>query len=82
MSAKRIKGYEDLDDQQVCYWKADGYWLIYFPGCGVGNLRNHTVQEHEDGTITVTPSILTKGHDEGQPTEVHGYLTRGEWKPC
>jgi hypothetical protein len=78
--AKRIERFEQLDDTQICYWKADGIWLMYLPGCGVGNLANHKVEEHEDGTITVHPSILVEGHDKGQRTQKHGFLVRGEWK--
>jgi hypothetical protein len=47
------------------------------PGFGMGNLRNHEVTEHEDGTITVSPSILCTGHFDKQ---WHGYLERGVWR--
>lgn len=58
----------------------DGVWFcrpprIGFPG---GNLRNHQVTEHEDGTITVRPSILVM---KGSETW-HGWLTRGDWSEC
>jgi hypothetical protein len=80
--AKRVDNYETRDKQEVCYWKsAEGTWLIHLPHNGgtLGDLRNHTVVEHEDSTISVTPSILiTAPHI--QP--VHGYLTHGEWKDC
>lgn len=82
IEAKRIKGFEELDSNAICYWKASDRWMLYFPRCGVGDLSLHTVTEHEDGTITVTPSILTKGHDNGKQTTVHGYLTKGVWNPC
>jgi hypothetical protein len=80
--AKRISGMAELDDSAICYWKADGNWLLYLPGCGVGNLRNHAVEEHDDGTISANPSILVFGHDNGKPVRRHGYLTRGEWNDC
>lgn len=36
------------------------------------------VEEHEDGTITVTPSI-----DDRDPKNLwHGWLTRGEFVSC
>lgn len=41
----------------------------------LGNLSKHTVVEHEDGTITVSPSILITGHEE----QWHGYLQSGIW---
>lgn len=90
-NCKRISGYSELDTKSICYWRAkngeDGHsgedvWLLYIPKCGLGNLKNHSVTEHEDGTITVTPSILVTGHDSGATTEVHGYLTRGVWRDC
>ena len=43
-----------------------------------GNLGAHKVVEHEDGTITVSPSILIQRHDG----EWHGYLERGVWRQC
>jgi hypothetical protein len=83
MLAKRISGDSELDETMICYWhpKDDG-WLVYFPKCGIGALQLHKVEEHDDGTISVTPSILTKGHDEGKETTVHGYLTHGVWRDC
>lgn len=78
--AIRIKGWEDLEISRICYWKADDQWMIYLPRCGAGNLKLHTVIEHEDETITVTPSILNYGHDYGTPTKRHGYLTKGIWR--
>ena len=44
---------------------------------GQGSLGNHTIVEHEDGTITVSPSILMTGHHGKQ---WHGYLERGVWR--
>jgi hypothetical protein len=43
----------------------------------VANLSGHSVVEHEDGTITVWPSILIKHHDGKQ---WHGYIERGRWR--
>jgi len=80
-TAKRIEGFSALDDTQICYWKAaDGVWLMYFPGCGVGNLSAHEVKEHEDGTITASPSIRVTGHKNGTPIIRHGHLIKGEWR--
>lgn len=55
-----------------------GWWEARPPGSHVGCLRKHDVVEHEDGTITVSPSILI---DDGR-SQWHGYLQRGVWKPC
>jgi hypothetical protein len=53
----------------------EGIWFARPPGSHMGDLRNHTVVEHEDRTISVTPSILI---DDGR-TKWHGYLTNGVW---
>jgi hypothetical protein len=48
-------------------------------------LTRHTVIEHGDGTITVSPSILVSP-PPGRPEEWakrhtwHGWLERGEWR--
>ena len=85
--AKRVSNYEERDQSSLCYWKAADGWVLYFPAregddefeCSLlAGLRNHKVEEHEDGTISVTPSILTTGHN-GQR---HGYLTKGVWREC
>jgi hypothetical protein len=45
----------------------------------LGNLSRHTVTEHEDGTISVSPSILMGG--QGTTTAPwHGFLERGVWR--
>jgi hypothetical protein len=81
--ALRIAGFKSLDPSQICYYKSgDGVWYLYLPGCGLGNLAGHMVEEHEDGTISVQPSILVDGHKDGQPVQKHGYLARGEWRDC
>jgi hypothetical protein len=47
---------------------------------GVGGLSKHTITEHEDGTITVSPSILV--HPAADAPGWHGYLERGVWREC
>lgn len=67
-----------LDDARVCYWRCPDQWWIYLPRAGVGRLTAHNVVEHEDGTITVTPSIAQG--NPGKPWDRHGFLTAGEWR--
>lgn len=57
----------------------EGLWFCRVPaeGFGTGGLGKHTITEHEDGTITVSPSILSTGHNDRQ---WHGYLERGVWR--
>lgn len=56
---------------------SDGTWYACTPNGHLGSLRNHTVTEHEDGTITVSPSILVSD-DTGELW--HGYLENGIWR--
>lgn len=81
--------FHGLGGPGIRYWKDADHkcWMIHFPepkdslGTGVtGNLAAHTVTEHEDGTITVSPSILVSGQDGERRFERHGYLERGIWR--
>lgn len=57
----------------------EGIWTAMTPNGHLANLSAHTVTEHEDGTITVEPSILVKN----KTTELwHGYLRKGMWEAC
>jgi hypothetical protein len=56
----------------------DGLWYCRAPGCRLGCLRNHQVTEHEDGTITVSPSILI----DDDRSKWHGFLEKGVWREC
>ena len=60
------------------YWPDENGWHCCTPNGLVGVLTRHAVVEHEDGTITVSPSILTTN---GTLT-YHGYLERGVWRDC
>lgn len=64
-----------------CPVTADGKrtWMVRTPNGHLGNLAAHDVTEHEDGTITVSPSILVSSPQEGEL--YHGFLTKGEWTP-
>lgn len=42
-----------------------------------GSLAGHDITEHEDGTITASPSI---GHTEPNVGYWHGYLEHGVWR--
>jgi hypothetical protein len=67
------------------YWKSvhDGGWDCTTPNGLLGNLRAHAVQEHEDGTITVSPSIeVNRGRFNPAVGYFHGFLERGVWRSC
>lgn len=70
-------------DAGPCYWKdVRGHWMMYFPGCGMADLGGHKIEEHTDGTISVSPSILVEGFESGEKIIRHGFLTRGLWTEC
>ena len=55
-------------------------WYCTTPNGLFGNISKHAIMEHDDGTITVAPSILiTSGLDHRQPSW-HGWLERGVWR--
>ena len=61
------------------------YWQICAPNGHHGCLdpKIHTIVEHEDGTITVSPSILIQwSRDQGKTYEQlwHGFIERGVWR--
>ena len=51
-------------------------WIVRTPNGHLGTLGAHDVVEHEDGTITVSPSILVW---DNTGELYHGFLVRGEW---
>lgn len=85
MQGKRVElieqpgGFQLLNPGEYGKWN-DGTWYACTPNGHGANLARHEVVEHEDGTITVTPSILVTRHRD-EPVW-HGYLTKGEWREC
>lgn len=85
--------FETKDDDEDFIWKIaktpGSYgtingrdWFCSTPNGLLGNLSAHEVVEHEDQTITVSPSILvTRGSRHGDPSW-HGYLKHGIWSEC
>lgn len=59
----------------------EAHWWAHVPavGFGWGRLCDHSIVEHEDGTITASPSILVSG---AHGKQWHGYLERGVWREC
>lgn len=78
MQGRRLPdGWHTTDSEPGDYWRTpDGHWEIRDPLGNAGRIGTHTVEEHDDGTITVTPSILDP--DEGG---YHGFLQHGVWTP-
>lgn len=84
MIGRRV--YEDADGHlnllpgDYCYWQRGKMWIGQCPAGASCNLSRHNVQEHEDGTITVKPSIRISG-DQGIELW-HGWLEKGVWRSC
>ena len=52
-------------------------WYAFPPNTSMhGNISNHSITVHTDGTISVSPSILVT---YGDGISWHGYLTNGIW---
>lgn len=51
-------------------------WQVRPPGCHAGSIPHHTITEHDDKTITVSPSIMLV---DGKKSW-HGWLQRGVWR--
>ena len=72
------KAPHELEAGEYGKWSADGVFYAVPPGTDLlANLASHRITEHEDGTITVSPSILLKG---GRGESWHGFLKRGVWE--
>ena len=79
-------GYLDPEkiNQPACYGKATapksgsaaGWWQVTAPDGSIGSIspKIHTVTEHEDGTITLSPSL---DFSQRKPGAWHGWLERG-----
>lgn len=55
----------------------EGLWCCRAPNGLGGNLASHTVEEHDDGMITVSPSIQITRPPDGA---WHGFLEHGVWR--
>ena len=73
-------GYEE--SRAGDYWKPTyehrqpNEWWFRDPFGKFGRITKHTVEEHDDGTITVSPSIACAG---GGGADFHGWLKHGVW---
>lgn len=79
MNGRRVheldeRGLAGLIPGDYVQWR--GQWWACTPNGYLGNLGDHEVTEHADGSITVSPSILVSDL-RGQL--YHGYLRAGVW---
>lgn len=81
MTGRRVyadsEGVLRLSEGDYGYNPRAACWECRPPGRHAGSLRAHAVTEHEDGTITVSPSIVL---DDFDGTTWHGFLERGVWR--
>ena len=74
------------DMQPGDYVKIHGIgWYCMTPNGHAGNLSNHLIKEHDDGSITVSPSIklsIQRNDGRGEVELWHGYLELGLWRSC
>ena len=82
MQGRRVYDTDSFKPGDYGRHPADGTWYGCTPNGMLGNLSAHEVIEHEDGTITASPSILvttsdSKGHDI---VRWHGFLEHGVWR--
>lgn len=86
MQGRRVYPREDgnlyLAEGDYGFDEKQSIWLVRPPGCHAGSIAKHTVTEHADGTITVSPSILLYDSDGqgGFKESWHGYLEGGVWR--
>lgn len=68
----------ELEAGEYSKYEVDGNWYGVPPGTDLlGCFAKHKVVEHENGTITVSPSILISS---GKADEWHGFLENGVWR--
>ncbi len=69
-----------LETGEYGKYSVDGNWYAVPPNQPhlYAALAGHTIVEHEDGTITVSPSILVTAEHRG--LSWHGYLEAGVWR--
>jgi hypothetical protein len=91
MNGRRIESPFAADGALIGEWPVAGDYYFYpdVGWCGVTpnghavGLKGHSIVEHDDGTITASPSILAfKSKGEERVELWHGYLERGVWRQC
>jgi hypothetical protein len=74
-----------LGDYAKCTGSYQGWWHFRTPN-GIGFVVRwpgsaiHQLTEHEDGSVTLSPSVLASNGAGG--LSYHGFLERGIWRSC
>lgn len=76
MQGRRVSGVVELKQPgDYCVMRSGALWVVLPSGVhGRVDPEDWTITEHEDGTVSVSPSI----HDA--PDGWHGFLERGVWR--
>lgn len=87
MQGKRYRTFNELAEAQsrgefggyapVTDEEGKTVWYASTPSGMLAALRDHQVTEHEDGTVTVSPSIACQSPPD---RKWHGFLERGVWR--
>jgi hypothetical protein len=79
LKGRRAEDHSDLTPGSWLLVERNGVrtFLVNTPNGHVGDVSRHDVVEHDDGTITVSPSILVS---DASGTQYHGFLERGVWR--
>lgn len=73
-------GYDGTDEAKSIDWmNTMNRWQICAPDGSQGSIATHKVIEHDDGTVTMTPSL---DWSQRRPGGWHGFLERGIWRSC
>jgi|SRR5579859_2204515 len=81
------KGYGGYQPGEVGRVK-DGVWMVCCPLCNnLGELRTHHVTEHDDQTITISPSLVCHGSIYESPgvyrsCTAHYFVERNQIRWC
>lgn len=88
MKGKRVADYTEVlnpgeysffpEKQEGRPWWGTPWLNICTPNGMFGSIVKHSITVNEDGTISVSPSILCKRADESK--QWHGYLEKGIWR--
>ena len=81
MKGKRVRDRHAYELEPGEYGNRGVNWYGVTPNGLLCTLTKHTVTEHEDGTISVSPSIACEGTIGDSPKVIrwHGFLQHGVW---
>ncbi len=73
---------EPMDMEIGDYGYFNGHWWVRAPNGDLCMVDAWTITEHEDTTITMSPSLLIHEPGDKSKPKWHGFLNHGEWSEC